>query len=265
MPNKKDLFRYLLNTGLLIPALVQAQAFDSSRNQTVLATYEFNSFNQATRYNWQQGSVEYKKQWAQLSFLGRFNYGRRFDQLGWQGEVEAYPRLSPKVYAYTAVGFSPGAPVFPRWRSGASLFVNLPGAWEVEGGVRYLRFDRDVWLLSAGLGKYLGNWFIQSRGFFSLNNRQGFDQSYLLTARYYLPSGTNYLWLQAGTGISPDETQAIQLQGLNLQRQLLAGGVRTTIARRHQLLGTLGYARNEYSKDTYGSQFTLVLGYGVKF
>lgn len=265
MLRKKTLLRTLLSCGLLAPLLAQAQIQDTSRHQSLLATYEWNHWNQSRRYNWNQGALEYKTQGRQGALLGRFNWGQRFASQGWQAEVEAYPRISKKVYAYTGIGYSASQPVFPKWRSGASLFVNLPRAWEVEGGVRYLYFNQPIWMGTTGLGKYVGNWFLQTRSFVSLNNSQGIDQSYFFTARYYLPSGTDYVWGQLGTGVSPDENGAAQLQVPNLQRQNIAAGIRTTVRGRHLLLGTLGYARNEYRKGTYGSQLTVLVGYGVKF
>lgn len=255
----------LVVLALCRPYGATAQQPDTSRQQTVLATYEFNHWDQARRYNWHQGSLEYKTQDSRGALIGRFSYARRFASQGWQGEVEAYPRLSKKMYAYTGIGYSGSSPVFPKWRGGVSLFVNLPHAWELEGGVRYLRFGQDIWMGTAGLGKYAGNYFLQARSFLSLNNTQGIDQSYFVSARYYLPSGTDFVWVQAGTGVSPDESQAAQLQVPSLRRQNVAGGIRTCMGRRHLLLGTVGYARNEFRKGSYGTQLTLLAGYGYRF
>jgi YaiO family outer membrane protein len=258
-------FRYAFIASMLGPLSVTAQHYDTAHTQSILATYEFNAFKQASRYQWQQGSIEYKKQTPGIAVIGRFNYAQRAAGTGWQGEVEAYPQISKKVYAFTSLSYSGSKTVFPRWRSGLSLYVALPAAWELEGGVRYLRFDRDIWILAPGLGKYLGNWFLQARSYISLNSPAGIDQSYFFTGRYYLPSGVDYVWLQAGTGVSPDESRAAQLQVPSLQRQVVAGGLRTTIAKRHIMLLTVGYARNEFRKGTYGSQLTALAGYGLRF
>jgi YaiO family outer membrane protein len=258
--------RHTIITAMLLgPLCATAQHYDTARTQSVTATYEYNKFRQATSYHWQQGSIEYKKQTPGIALIGRFNYAQRTVRTGWQGEVEAYPQLSKKVYAFTSLSYSGSETVFPRWRSGLSLYVALPAAWELEGGVRYLRFDRDIWILAPGLARYMGNWYLQARSFISLNSPTGIDQSYFFTGRYYLPSGVDYVWLQAGTGISPDESRAAQLQVPSLHRQVAAGGIRTTIAGRHILLGTLGYARNEFRKGSYGSQITALAGYGLKF
>ncbi len=255
----------LIAATLLSPLCSLAQRSDTTRTQSVLGTYEFNRFNQASRYQWHQGSIEYKKQTTGMAVIGRFNYAQRALRTGWQAEAEAYPQLSKKVYAFTSLSYAGGNTVFPRWRSALSVYVALPAAWELEGGVRYLYFDRNIWILAPGLGKYMGNWFLQARSFISLNSGAGIDRSYFLSGRYYLPSGTDYVWLQAGTGVSPDESRAAQLQLPGLRRQVVTGGIRTTIAQRHIALFTTGYARNEFSKSIYGSQLIVAAGYGLKF
>lgn len=265
MKAKNHLICGLLLSFLSITKFAGAQNLDSSRNQSLTAIYEYNKFNQGSKYHWQMASLEYKRPVANTTVIGRVNFAERWGNTGWQAEVDAYPRVAKKIYAYTSVGAAPMAVVFPKWRAGASLYFNLPGGVELEGGARYLYFSEDIWVLTAGVGKYLGNWLFLGRSFLSLRNNFGANHSYAVTARYYFPSGKDYIWGQLGSGVSPDESQGAQLQVGSLRRYTVASGIRTTIAGRHILLTTLAFARNEYRKDRFGAQLTGTIGYGIKF
>jgi YaiO family outer membrane protein len=265
MKAKHNLICGLLLSFLSLSKSASTQRIDSSRNRSVTAIYEYNKFSESSNYHWQLASLEYKGPVGQTTVVGRVNFADRWGNTGWQAELDAYPRISKKMYAYTSIGAAPNALVFPKWRAGASLYFNLPMGIELEGGARYLHFSEDLWMLTAGVGKYLGNWLFQGRSFLSLRNNLGADHSFAFTARYYLPSGKDYIWGQLGSGVSPDESQGAQLQISNLHRYTVAGGVRTTIAGKHLLLATLGFARNEFRKDMFGEQLTGTIGYGIKF
>jgi len=241
------------------------QSSDSLKN-TITATYDYNHFTKQFNHDWHTAGLEYKRQTAAGAFIGRINYASRLQEQGFQYEAEAYPVVSKKVYAYIAAGYSNKMPVFPKWRSGASVYVSLPKAWEVEAGFRQLYFSKNIWIGTAGLSKYAGIWLLNARSFFSLNEL-GIDQSFFVTARRYLKNEKDYLWLQAGSGISPDESRNVQLgeSNITLSSQKIVGGARLSIGKRNQLIFSAGVTRDEYRPGVFGNQVLGSLGLAQQF
>jgi YaiO family outer membrane protein len=250
----KNRLCYFLALTLFIASKGTAQTTDSLKNAVTL-TYNYYHFNKQFTSDWQIGNIEYKRQTKAGAFLGRFNYANRLQQNGWQAEAEAYPVLSKKVYAYAGIGYSGQMPVFPKWRSGASLFVSLPKAWEVEGGFRQLYFDKNIWIGTAGVSKYAGSWLLNFRSYISMDAPVA-NQAYFFTLRNYFKNEKDYAWLQLGSGISPDEARNVQLTAKNnLSSRCINAGSKLSLSKRTQMLLSLGYWRNEYGQDIYGNQF----------
>ena len=249
---------------LVLFTKANSQIIDSSKNE-VSIRYDFFHFDKAFADNWHIGSLEYKRQTFLGDVLGRLNYADRLGKKGWQGEAEAYPRLTKKIYGYISLGYSAAVPVFPKFRSGASLYVSLPKAWEVEGGFRHLYFDQSVWIGTAGLSKYLGPWLFNVRTFLS-ENTSGTDQSYFFSVRRYFGERSNYAWLQLGSGVSPDENRNVQLKGDGkLSSKRVSAGINFFPAAKHRIQASFGYSRDEYLPDRFGNQFFGTIGYGRRF
>lgn len=253
-----------LSTLLFLSVSSQAQSVDSTKN-AITITYDYNHFQRQFANDWHMGSIEYKRKLPQGAILGRLNYGNRFQQSGWQGEIEAYPVLTKKLYAYTGISFSDNMPVFPKWRTGTTLYLALPKAWEVEGGFRYLYFTESVWLGTAGISKYVGNWLFNARTYIGLENTSN-NQAYFVSARRYFNNGIDYAWLQAGSGVSPDEYRNIQLGSLyNLNSKSLILGTNLSLTKRTKLLLSAGWFRNEYRKGSHDNQLNTTIGVSQKF
>ena len=124
--------------------------------------------------------------------------GRASDELF---ELEAYPRLAPKTYAYVAGAMSSDSILYPEWRVGAELYHGFGDAWEASAGYRHLAFDDDVDLFTASLGKYIGNWLLIGRGY-----RAEDDASWQASARRYF--GDDGTWLGARFGTARDEIRS---------------------------------------------------------
>jgi len=255
----------VLSSVLLLSCFFsQAQSSDSSKH-TISIGYDYNHFQKQYTDGWHIASLEYKRGLSQGAILGRLNYGNRLEQSGWQGELEAYPVLSRNVYAYAGIGFSSQMPVFPKWRTGASLYVTLPKAWEVEGGFRQLYFSESIWLGTAGVSKYVGNWLFNVRSYMALKDLDN-NQSYFASARRYFDNGIDYAWVQVGSGVSPDESRNIQLgSSVNFSSTRITAGTKLSVAQQTQLLLSAGWARNEYRKAVYDNQFNTTIGISRRF
>ena len=242
-----------LVTGLLFTTVVFAQPKDSLHN-TISVGYEHYHFDKQFSDDWQIGSVEYKREASSGAYLGRFNYADRLGRTGWQAEVEAYPKLSRKMYAYLGAGYSSSLPVFPQWRSGGSLFFVLPKGWEAEGGVRHLYFDQNIWIGTAGVSKYLGSWLLNLRSFIG-SSAPGSNHSVFFTARHYLKNERDYLWLQLGSGISPDESRNVLIEkGAVLSSKRITAGAQLSLTQRYGLAAQLGWSHDDIGWGRKGNQ-----------
>jgi YaiO family outer membrane protein len=258
----------------LIPVLVilvlfvlnaSAQQTDSLK-QEIRLSYNLTNNDEPVNQHWHLGSLEYKLVTGFGPLIGRVNYGNRLGSAGVQFEADAYPKISKKIYNYISIGVSSAAPVFPKLRAGYSFYLNLPHGIETEAGIRYLKFDDDVFIYTGGISKYLGNWLINARTFIA-PSRDQINQSYFLTVRKY--SGKepqNYSWLQAGYGISPDENRNIVLfSSTRLSSSRISAGLQQKISKRFNTIAELGFARNEIEKSNYSYQYFGTIGIGKRF
>lgn len=237
---------------------------DSSKNSIAL-THEQNHFDKQFADPWYTTSLQYKKNLGFGTALARVNYATRYGQNGLQYEMDAYPKLGDKMYAYFNIGYSNDLPVFSKWRNGMNLFYSLGQGWEATAGYRYLYFDDAVWRGTIGASKYAGSWLLNARSFFSFD--QPFNNlSVFFDARKYFRNDVDYFWFLVGRGISPDENRNVQL---NTTQQLtstrLGAGIRYSIAKSFQLQLSAGWSRDEFRVDEIGNQFSGGAGIEFKF
>lgn len=187
-----------------LPAAVHAQKGDTiPASGYISGTYEYSHFLEGPD-PWQFASLSVGRKMSLGSIIGRANFARRFSNDGFQGELDAYPRLTPNVYAYLNVGYSESE-VFPRWRSGAEIFASLNDAWEASVGYRQLRFSgKPTTLFTGAVGKYSGNWWTSVRPFIRKKD-VGLAASVGLTVRRYTVDGDNYLGATLSGGSSPSD------------------------------------------------------------
>ena len=262
MIHRTSILSLLLLTVMLNRSFAQQK--DSLQNE-VKVNYGLINNNKPSSSNWQLTTLEYKRNSSFGPLIARINYGSRLGKDGLQFEAEAYPSFSRKVYSYAGLGYSYAMPVFPRFRAGYSIFVNLPKAFELEGGFRYLKFDKDIFIYTIGASKYLGNWLINARSFLTpMDNR--IEQSYLLTTRKYFGENNQYAFLQAGYGISPDENRNIQLiTNARLKTYRISAGSWLNITRTLQAQFEFGYAQIELSETVNNNQVFGTVGLAKKF
>lgn len=169
---------------LLLLLLVSLPLFAQNREVSAGIEYEEFQFDE-----WVQTHVALK--WGPV--IGRISQADRGDLDDRQFEVEAYPKLGPKRYAYLAAAASSESVLYPDWRAGAELYQGFGNAFEGSLGYRRLEFDDSVDLFTASLGKYAGNWLIQGRVYHADD-----DLSWQGLARRYVGDHGSYVGLRAG-------------------------------------------------------------------
>jgi YaiO family outer membrane protein len=231
------------------------------RTNAVGATYDYDTF-QGEISPWHTWSV-YGRTRTNLTgaLIARVTQSARFDDFGTLFELDAYPSIGKNGYAYLNVGGS-GASFFPKFRFGASYFHNLPKAWEIEGGYRYLGFTEVTNIITGSLGKYAGNWWFNLR-MNVIPDAEATGTSGQLTARYYFKTSEDFFSLQLGTGVSPDEETRDQSQLLNSYRARL--GYQQLVSPRFMIYGFTGYSRDELSTDNFRNNINISLGMEYRF
>lgn len=195
------------------------------------------------------------------ALIARVTHAYRFDGSGTLFELDAYPSLGKNAYAYINVGGS-GASFFPNYRFGTSIYYNLPKAWEIDAGFRYLKFSEATTIYTGSIGKYVGNWWINFR-FNVIPQDTGAGTSGNIQARYYFKTAEDFFSVQISSGISPDEESRDPSQLLNSYRAGL--GYQQLISPRVMIFGYTGYSRNELSTDRFRKNLNISIGAEYRF
>lgn len=147
-----------------------------------------------------------------LRYIRRTKYGsihlfnnnaRRFQKLGHQIELDAYPRIIKGLYSYVNFGASRTS-LFPKYRAGLEPFFKLPRSFEGSLGGRYLQFSNSSVLMYTGsIAKYIKSSWINLRTFIT-PKEVSFSRSVSLEYRKYKQDANNFYSIRVGYGASPD-------------------------------------------------------------
>ncbi|SDD96454.1 YaiO family outer membrane beta-barrel protein [Niabella drilacis] len=229
-------------------------------------SYDYVYFDKQFDDPWHLVSLDYGRRTGIGTVIGRVNYANRFRDNGVQLEVDAYPRISRTFYLYVNGGYSNNVGVFPRWRAGLSVYANLPRSFEAELGIRHLYFTSATNIYTAYIGKYYSSFLFGARAYFVPSKTSRNSVSYNLLGRYYFGGADDFIGLNLGTGVSPDERY--------LSPQLNAAyplkTYKASLDFRHAFklnIVTLGASliNQEYMPDTKGNQIQAGVGYIRRF
>jgi len=231
------------------------------RNNAIGATYDYDTYF-GDISPWNTFSV-YGRTRTDLtgSLIARVTNSFRFDDNGTLFELDAYPSLGEKAYAYLNIGGS-SASFFPKLRFGASIYYNLPKAWEIDAGYRYLGFSEVTNIYTGSVGKYAGNWWLNLRVNL-IPDGSGVGTSGNIQARYYFKTAEDFFSIQLSTGVSPDEETRDQSQFLNSYRARL--GYQQLVTSRFMIFGYTGYSRDELSTDRFRNNLNISAGVEYRF
>jgi len=232
------------------------------RNNAVGITYDYDTFA-GDISPWNTFSF-YGRTRTKLTgtLIGRVTQSARFDDNGTLFELDAYPSLGEKTYAYLNFGGS-SASFFPEFRFGVSVYYNLPKAWEVDAGFRYLQFSESTTIYTASMGKYVGNWWFNLRGNVIPGTGNSLGTSGNLQARYYFKTGEDFFSVQLSTGVSPDEETRDPTQLLNSYRARI--GYQQLITHRIMIYGYSGFSKDELGSDRFRNNLNISMGAEYRF
>lgn len=212
--------------------------------------------------DWRFGSIEYVKGGKKAAYVARVNWADRFGKQGLLYEVDAYPKLSRKFYMYANLGYSPDVGIFPKWRSGLSLYSNLPHAFEAEAGIRYLYYTSNAFFYTLYLGKYYKSFLFGGRAYLAPSSN-GFSRAYVGTARYYFGGVNDYINLTVATGVSPDDRRYNLLVNSSnkLSSEMAELIFRKAIRRLNVISLNVSVYKQEYFPGLIGHQYQAGIGY----
>jgi YaiO family outer membrane protein len=219
---------------------------------------------------WHLASAEYGRIFRRVTLIGRVNYANRpslFNEYagGVQGEIDAYPILGKRTYAYLNAGYSDAILFFPRTRFGAELFQKLPRNFEVSGGARLLNFpDLHILLYTASLSKYYRDLLFTLRGYASFQPG-GLNPTVLFSARKYFGTD-NWVMLTLSNGVVPGvATFLVQLELQRLSSRRVALDFQKGLGKSYFLLGGAWYEREEFTEGLFRNRYTLNIGIQKRF
>jgi YaiO family outer membrane protein len=246
-----------------------------SRENTAVATdlrtgYSFDYFAEPYSRYWQVFSIGAGHRFNWGPALAGVNIGNlitdettNLDATELQFEVEAYPSISNKNYAYLAYAYSPGS-IFPKHRTAIELWQVLPAGWAISAGLNYYYFDRNIFIALASVEKYLGKYWLSGKIYVYFKDDGPTTSVYLNVRRYF--NDFNYLQLTLGAGTAPDEPFDIQSDIMRLSAQSVRLTYNFTVSRKLTVrLGT-GYSREEYEESVMRNRFegNINLFYAIK-
>ena len=238
--------------------------FNSKNALSVI--YNLTHFDKQFDEDWHIVGLGYKRVTKYGSVILRGNYANKFGEDGKQIELEAYPRISKTFYLYVGAGYSENVGIFPKYRTGVSLFANLPKSFEGELGYRQLYFSDNIWMFTASVGKYYKNYWFNLRTYLTPDNKN-ISHSYTGTVRYYTKGANDYFGIQVGSGISPEESTNNLLANENFKLKTFKVGCEYTFSVKKLNIFTLTflYSNQEYRINQKGNQFDFSIGYTRNF
>jgi YaiO family outer membrane protein len=216
----------------------------------VRAGYYFDTFSQPYSRFWQvfKAGAGHKFKWGPASAsvnIGNIVIGGPSPKsaIEPQFEIDAYPKLTNKNYAYLDYAYSPGI-YFPQHRATVELWQVLPKGFSVSAGLNYYYFNRNIFIGMASVEKYMGKYWFSVKGFVFFKDN-GPTTSFYLNARRYF-NDRNYLQLTLGTGTAPDEPFDLQTSIMRLKANSIRLAYNFSVSSRLMMRLDAGYSREEY-------------------
>lgn len=179
---------------------------------------ESNIFYSDKRSSWHETAVDLSRNYTPGWVTATFSHATWFGSGSNMIDLQSYPSIRPGTYAFVDVAFSPDATLYARRRLGGEIFQSLPRGFEASGGFRYMRFNTNVVLYTASLGKWWGNYWLLGRTYIQPDRITGTTESYQLSFRRYYTDADRFIGIRLGEGASPFELQSIN--DLGVQRSL---------------------------------------------
>ena len=251
-----------MNPNLQPARLLREDLKEKLQRSKVGLDYTRDEFSQ-TFQPWNLEAVTLGHHFDFGTVLARATQAQRFGAMGSQFELEAYPHLFEKTYAFLHLGYSQQF-MFPTTAAAADIYHNFPAGIEASLGFNYMDFTGSkVTVYSGSLGKYQGNALYTLR----LNRTPsaiGASLSGSISGRWYQDDADTYGDCTVGTGFSPTQVPSSP-QALNLRSRHVSLSYQKRLG--HAWLASAGIAweHQEYYPTLFQTHMTYDLGVEIKF
>ena len=231
--------------------------------------YQYINFSEdySRSNSWNVISLEYQHNFNRTAVIGRLNYSSRGYDDGRLYEVEVYPVLNDRLYAFVNLGFSNDV-IYPDFRSSASVYYNFASNFEAELGGRMLFYDAGSYFSGiVGLTAYTGKFYLNLRSFLGPQRTEQLVQNYQFNLRFFLQDADNYLFLRLGNGISPDETALYSRVQNDPTLDAWYGnlGINKSLGIHHIFQLGAGFLYEDITSARTGTQFVGTASYRYRF
>lgn len=156
------------------------------------------------RDGWNDYGLSLRRHFERGSLAVEFLEARRFDLGDRAWALDGYADLWHRAYANLRYQHTPQGVLYPdrAWR--VDIYQGFGQGWEMSASYDRLEFaPPDIGIYGLGLGKYVGNFYLQGRSLWVSGNESPSQRA--LVRYYYAGDGDNYVEVSAGSGRSSDE------------------------------------------------------------
>lgn len=156
------------------------------------------------RDGWTDYSLSVRRHFERGSLAVEFLDARRFDLMDEAWALDGYADLWHRAYANLRYQHAPQGVLYPdrAWR--VELYQGFGQGWEISASYDRLEFaPPDIGIYALGLGRYVGNFYVQGRTVRVSGNESPSFRG--LVRYYYAGNGDDYVEVSAGSGRSSDE------------------------------------------------------------
>lgn len=233
--------------------------------------YSNTSFNRDGYGPWNQFMAQYIRTRNWGSLIANINAMNRKSDLaddanGIQFELSSYIFTTKKDYLFLNTAFS-NDEVFPKYRLGASYYINFLKKWEANLGMRYTKTAADdIPALVLGLGTYYKSFWFNLSSFIQSDDDK-INPAFTFTSRYYFDTRYDYLFGILGYGTSPDDdnTSGLYSERINLSSYRIGAGISKTFFNNYIAGLQFMYNNQEYAPDKKQNEYEITLSLQYKF
>lgn len=239
----------------------------------VKISHSFDYFEKPWTRRWHLTSIEVSTKPKIGTIIGKVNLGQIlrdgnhfFEDVRPQFEIDAYPKLTKKMYAYVSYGYAPNG-YFPEHRSGLEIFRKFPYSFEASLGMRHLKWSDHVVFYTGSVGMYYKNLWFSFRPFI-FPKSYGVSHSYNFFVRHYFKTAENYVGILVGWGSSPDDPANNSIIDDESLSKIKSKKIKLNYKKRIKSWSIdleAGYKYEEYQIDSYRNNFDTKIGLTYNF
>lgn len=209
--------------------------------------YQQNYYISDVHQTWDYSTLYFAHDTKLAKIYGKINYNKRLDFEAFQGELEAFLKLTKRIYLELQTAFANESNLFPDQLYGGELYVSVPKFIDFSGGGKYnfINSQHQLALYTGSLSKLFGkhsltyrfNYYDPNAGKTSLLN--------LADYRYFIRDPNVYIGIIYGQGTSPDLANLNTVDFLVTNNKLFSPYLNFALFKTRLIVNTSFYYQNQ--------------------